>query len=111
MVVFVFRMLSALARLWAACWAWTPTNQLLAWARTPSGIPWGLPIGLAGACACWFVGSWASAHTATGSAWWWLPTVWAAVTTIKFAYLAIRSPFAWIRLTLRRNRESTATGH
>jgi len=110
MVIVLAQMLATLAtRLIGFSRRWMPTNRLNAWIDTDRGIGWGLPLGVALTVAFWWVGSWAYVHATTGeSAWWWLPTVWAALNTIKFAHVALRSPLVWIARRVRRSRIAAA---
>ncbi|RPF28567.1 hypothetical protein [Georgenia muralis] len=85
--------------------AWMPTNHLVRWVGTDRGIKWGLPIGIALTPLYNLAMTWGHGHLdAGGTAFWWVPTVWGAINIIKFAHVAIRSPFIWIHRTVRRRR-------
>ncbi|MFE5291414.1 hypothetical protein ACFQ8T_04480 [Isoptericola sp. NPDC056618] len=100
----LFRFWFTLARrCYAFCQAWMPTNHLVRWLDTDRGIAWGLPVGAALTPPYYLAMTWSGEHlSADGSAWWWVPTLWAALNAIKFAHVAIRSPFAWAYRVLRR---------
>ncbi len=71
--------------------AWMPTNHLVRWVRTDRGLKWGLPVGAALTPLYYLAMTWSGDHLdAGGSAWWWVPTLWAALNAIKFAHLAVR---------------------
>lgn len=90
-------------RILAFVQAWTPTNHLVRWISTDRGITWGLPIGAALTPLYYLAMTWGGAHMDAGaSGWWWVPTLWGAMNTIKFAHVAIRSPFIWACRTVRR---------
>lgn len=89
-------------RVYACVHAWMPTNHLIRWVNTDRGIKWGLILGTTLTPLYYLAMIWSGDHLGTGgSGWWWLPTVWAAMNAIKFAHVAIRSPFAWVYRTVR----------
>ena len=100
----ILRFWFALAlRVYAFVHAWMPTSHLVRWVNTDRGIQWGLPIGAALTPLYYLAMTWSGGHlNVDSSGWWWVPTLWGAMNTIKFAHIAIRSPFVWVRRTLRR---------
>ncbi len=92
--------------------AWMPTNRLVRWVRTDRGLKWGLPVGAALTPLYYLAMTWSGAHLdAGGSAWWWVPTLWAALNAIKFAHLAVRSPFVWGYRVVRRRTARWASAY
>lgn len=89
-------------RVYAVFRVWMPTNRFVRWLSTGRGIKWGLPIGVALTVLYYLAMTWGGGHLTRGSPWWWVPTLWAALNAIKFAYVAVRSPFVWANGAVRR---------
>lgn len=108
----IFRFWFALAlHVYAIIHAWMPTSHLVRWVNTDSGIKWGLPTGAALTPLYYLAMTWSGRHlNVDGSNWWWVLTLWGAMNTIKFAHVAIRSPFVWVRQTLRQNHRAPVRG-
>ncbi|WP_448071099.1 hypothetical protein [Georgenia yuyongxinii] len=90
-------------RVYAFFQAWMPTNHVVRWIHTDRGLKWGLPIGVALTPLYYLAMTWSGEHLDAGATnWWWVPTLWGVMNTIKFAHVAIRSPFIWLYRIVRR---------
>ncbi|WP_127129010.1 hypothetical protein [Georgenia sp. SYP-B2076] len=93
-------------RAYAFFQVWMPTNYPVRWASTDPWIKWGLPVGVALTPVYYLAMTWSGEYLdAAGSGWWWVPTLWGVINTIKFAHVAIRSPVVWVYRTVRRRTE------